>query len=102
MTRYDRLLSLSTFSEKKLEILQSKNVLVIGAGGVGQHVLTYLITNGIQKSTLVDFDKVEISNLNRQILLTEEDEGKLKVDVVKEALLKKNKDAKVKMMKINL
>lgn len=102
MTRYDRLLSLSTFSERKLKLLQSKNVLVIGAGGVGQHVLTYLITNGIIKSTIVDFDKVELSNLNRQILLCEEDIGKLKANVVKVALLKKNKDAQIEALNLKV
>lgn len=95
MSRYDRLLSLSTFSEEKLNKLQSKNVLIIGVGGVGQHVSTYLITNGIKKMTIVDFDKVELSNLNRQILLTEEDIGRYKVEVVKEALLKKNSEAQI-------
>ena len=59
MDRYERLLELSTFSKEKLELLQSKNVLVIGAGGVGQHISAYLITNGVTRITLVDFDKVE-------------------------------------------
>ena len=95
MSRYDRLLSLSTFSKEKLNKLQSKNVLIIGVGGVGQHVSTYLITNGIKKMTIVDFDKVELSNLNRQILLTEEDIGRYKVEVVKEVLLKKNSEAQI-------
>ena len=102
MTRYDRLLSLSTFSEEKLKLLHSKNVLVIGAGGVGQHVLTYIITNGIVKSTIVDFDKVELSNLNRQILLCEEDIGRLKVDVVKVALQKKNKEAQIEALNLKV
>ena len=99
MDRYERLLELSTFSKEKLELLQSKNVLVIGAGGVGQHISAYLITNGVTRITLVDFDKVEISNLNRQILLTEEDIGKNKVDVVRETLFKKNKDARVSLIR---
>lgn len=92
-TRYDRLLQLSSFSKEDLNTLHSKKVLIIGVGGVGQHVSTYLITNGIKDLTILDFDKVEISNLNRQILLTEKDIGKYKVDVVKEALKAKNSDA---------
>lgn len=94
-TRYDRLLQLSSFSKEDLGILHSKKVLIIGVGGVGQHVSTYLITNGIKDLTILDFDKVEISNLNRQILLTEKDIGKYKVDVVKEALKAKNSDANI-------
>ena len=102
MSRYDRLLELSTFSEEKLKLLNSKNILVIGCGGVGQHVLTYLLTNGIKKSTIVDFDKIEISNLNRQILLSEEDVGKLKVDVVKRELLKRNSEAEITAVNLKI
>ena len=96
MSRYDRLLQLSTFSKEKLELLRSKEVLIIGAGGVGQHVATYLVINGIKNLTIVDFDKVELSNLNRQILLTEKDIGRLKVDVVKKALESRNSEANIK------
>ena len=102
MSRYSRLLSLSSFSEQNLKALQSKKVLIIGVGGVGQHISTYLVTNGIENITIVDFDKVEISNLNRQILLSEEDIGKSKVDVVKRALNAKNGDAKIKNINVKL
>ena len=95
MERYSRLLELSSFSIEDLQALQLKKILIIGCGGVGQHIATYLVTNGILKLTLVDFDKVELSNLNRQILLTEEDVGKYKVEVVKKALDKKNSDASI-------
>ena len=98
MSRYDRLLQLSTFSRKKLELLATKNILIIGAGGVGQHVATYLVTNGIKNLTIVDFDKVELSNLNRQILLTEKDIGRLKVEVVKKALESRNSEANIKVI----
>ena len=102
MSRYDRLLELSTFSKAKLELLHCKNVLVIGVGGVGQHVATYLATNGILKLTLVDFDKVELSNLNRQILLTENDIGIDKVDVVKTALLSRNSELQIETIKMKI
>lgn len=102
MSRYSRLLSLSSFSENDLKTLLSKKVLIIGAGGVGQHVSTYLVTNGVENLTILDFDKVEISNLNRQILLSEEDIGKSKVDVVKCALNAKNRDAKIKSINVKL
>lgn len=95
MDRYSRLLSLSSFSNEKLKILKSKEVLIIGVGGSGQHVATYLATNGIEHLTIVDFDVVDISNLNRQILLEEKDIGKSKVDIVKERLLSKNRNVMV-------
>ena len=96
--RYDRLLELSSFSQNDLKTLQSKRILIIGAGGVGQHVATYLVTNGIEHLTIMDFDKVEESNLNRQILLAEKDIGRFKVDVVKEVLNAKNGDAKIEVI----
>ena len=102
MSRYDRLLELSTFSEDKLKLLQSKRVLLIGVGGVGQYVATSLITNGIKHLTIVDFDKVELSNLNRQILLKEEDVGQLKVEVVKRELLRKNSEAEIKAISMKV
>ena len=102
MDRYSRLLSLKDFSKEKLDLLKSKKILIIGVGGVGQHVATYLITNGIIDMTIVDFDKVEMSNLNRQILLTEDDIDKAKIDVVKAALIKKNSEAKIKTINLKI
>lgn len=93
--RYARLLGLSSFNEKKLQVLQSKRILIIGVGGVGQSVATSLITNGIKHLTIVDFDVVELSNLNRQILLKEEDVGQEKIKVVLRELLKKNSEADI-------
>ena len=96
MNRYSRLLDLSSFSKEKLSILNNQKILLIGVGGVGQNIATYLITNGVLNLTIIDFDEVEISNLNRQFLLTEEDIGKTKVDVVKDALENRNKEAIIK------
>lgn len=100
--RYDRLLKLSSFTPLDLKTLQRKKVLIIGVGGVGQHVATYLVTNGVENLTLLDFDKVEMSNLNRQILLSEKDIGKHKVEVVKEALNGKNKDSHIEVINTKL
>ena len=96
--RYSRLLELSSFSKEKLSLLKSKNILIVGVGGVGQNIATYLVTNGCEKLTIMDFDKVEISNLNRQYLVSEEDIGQIKVIAVQKALMKKNKDAKIKVL----
>lgn len=102
MNRYSRLLQLEEITEDKLLSLALKRVLVIGVGGVGQHVATYLVTNGVSNLTIVDFDKVEISNLNRQILLTEDDIGKLKVEVVKSALLARNSESHIEAINFKI
>lgn len=95
MNRYQRLLDLSSFSKEKLSILQSKKVLLIGVGGVGEYVATSLVTNGVENLTIVDFDQVELSNLNRQILLLEDDVSNSKVKVVQKALENRNQDAHI-------
>lgn len=102
INRYSRILELNDISETDLSSLKKKNVLLIGVGGVGEHVATYLLTNGVVNLTLADYDEVEISNLNRQILLTENDIGKNKVDVVKKALLTKNSDAHIKTLNLKI
>lgn len=95
MDRYSRLLQLDDITLDKLNLLKNKKVLIIGVGGVGQTVATYLVTNGVINLTIVDFDKVELSNLNRQILLTEKDLGKDKAEVVKCSLLARNSEAHI-------
>ena len=76
------------------KILSSK-VLVIGAGGLGCPLITYLAASGVGKIGIVDFDKVETSNLNRQTLFKTGDIGKFKVDQVKKEINRINKNIKV-------
>lgn len=102
MDRFSRLLELDNISIDNIKLASNKRVLIIGVGGVGQHVSTYLLTNGVNNLSIVDFDKVEISNLNRQILLTESDLGKSKVDVVKAALEARNKDSNIASLNLKI
>ena len=73
----------------------SANVLVIGLGGLGCPLLTYIASSGVGKIGIVDFDKVEISNLNRQTLFNPSDIGKSKVNQAKKAINKINKKINV-------
>lgn len=102
MSRYSRLLELKDIDLEQLFSLAQKRVLIIGVGGVGQHVSTYLVTNGVTNLIIVDYDKVELSNLNRQILLNELDLGKLKVDVVKSALIARNSEAHINSINLKV
>ena len=83
------------FGKDKIDSLKTKKVAIFGLGGVGGYVLEALARIGISNFILVDNDKVNISNLNRQILATYDSIGKLKCDVAKERILSINKDANV-------
>ena len=62
--------------------------MVVGIGGLGCPLLTYLTASGIGKIGIIDFDKVEISNLSRQTLFNYNDIGKFKVIQAKKAIKK--------------
>ena len=68
-------------------LISSQTALLLGVGGIGCSIALALARIGIKKMILIDYDKVEISNLNRQILYTLNDVGKYKVDCAKNALL---------------
>ncbi len=93
--RYSRQVILKQIGyEGQTKLLNSK-VLVVGAGGLGCPILTYLAGAGVGTIGIVDFDTIGISNLNRQVLFGTDDVGKKKVDVAQEALLKLNPDVKI-------
>ena len=77
------------------EKLKGAKVLVIGCGGLGCPVLQYLAAAGVGFLGVIDYDLVDISNLQRQILFSTEDTGKAKVAVAKEKLEKYNPYIKI-------
>lgn len=86
INRYSRQLMLEEVgAEGQIKIKQAK-VLVVGAGGLGCPVLQYLNAAGIGTIGIIDFDKVEIHNLHRQILYTADDIGKPKAPTAAEKL----------------
>lgn len=84
----------------KINILKNKTVLVLGLGGVGGYVTESLARCGIGNLILVDYDKVDITNINRQIIATYDTVGKLKTECFKERISKINKDCNVKTLSI--
>ncbi|MEM7174223.1 MAG: ThiF family adenylyltransferase [Bacteroidota bacterium] len=67
--------------------IKDAKICLLGCGGVGTHVLFDLVATGFQNITIVDFDTIELSNLNRQILYHETDIGKSKVHQAKERMV---------------
>ena len=90
LKRYARHLILPEIGLEGQQKLKKAKVLVIGAGGLGCPVLQYLTAAGIGTISIIDFDRVEESNLQRQILFSTEDIGKYKAEVAKEKLQKQN------------
>lgn len=80
-----------------LEILKNKTVLVVGIGGVGSFCVEALARTGIGHLILVDKDKVESSNINRQLLATMETIDQVKVAVMKKRIQTLNPECKVDM-----
>lgn len=78
-----------------VDILNNKCVLVLGCGGVGGYVCEALARSNIGTLILVDYDNVDESNINRQIIALESTIGRLKVDVLEERIKDINPDCKV-------
>ena len=88
--RYARHIILPEIGIEGQQKLKQAKVLVIGAGGLGCPVLQYLTAAGVGTIGIVDFDTIDESNLQRQVLYTTEDIGKYKAEVAKEKLAKQN------------
>ncbi len=93
---FERLITL--INEESFNKIQTKNVLIVGVGGVGGYAFETLVRSGIINITIVDGDVVENSNLNRQIISNINVIGKLKVLVAKERALSINPNANIKVI----
>ena len=82
--------------------IMSSKVLIIGMGGLGCPLALYLSGLGIGKIGIVDNDKIELSNLNRQIIYNYNDIGKYKVDIAKKRIKNINKNIFIKSYKLRL
>lgn len=88
--RYNRQMMLPEIGDSGQDKLKKAKVLVIGAGGLGCPILQYIATAGVGTIGIIDFDKIELHNLQRQILYTENQVGFSKVIKAKEMLEKLN------------
>jgi len=78
-----------------IQKLFSANVIIFGIGGVGGYTAEMLVRSGVGSITIVDYDVVDISNKNRQIIALDSTIGKSKVEVMKDRIADINKDCKV-------
>ena len=107
LLRYSKQIILKQVGVLGQKKISSTRVLIVGIGGLGCPVALYLSNLGIKNIGIADYDKVDFSNLNRQILFNTKDIGKLKVVQAKRFLQKINKKViinsyKVKIVKKNI
>lgn len=84
--------------KEKIEKLHKAKVAIFGIGGVGSFVVEGLVRAGIGNFILIDDDKIDITNLNRQIIATTKNIGKPKVEVARDRILEINPNAKVEII----
>jgi adenylyltransferase/sulfurtransferase len=90
LLRYRRQIIMPDFGEEGQKRLKQSHVLVAGVGGLGSPVAIYLATAGIGRLTIIDYDSVDVTNLNRQILHWEEDVSHSKVESAEQKLTRIN------------
>ena len=93
--RYSRHIIMPDVGSVGQRKLRGSSVLIVGAGGLGSPIALYLAIAGVGTIGIVDFDTVDLSNLQRQILHQESDIGRPKVESAKETLLAYNPDINV-------
>jgi len=99
LLRYSKQIILKQVGVIGQKKISSSKVLIVGIGGLGCPVTLYLSNLGIINIGIVDHDKVDFSNLNRQILFNTRDVGKFKVIQAKKKLLEVNKNIKINSYK---
>ncbi|MFO7795284.1 MAG: HesA/MoeB/ThiF family protein [Promethearchaeati archaeon] len=98
-TRWSRQLQNPLLNQKKIK---DAKITVFGLGGIGTNVLMNLVYSGVSNFYIIDYDKVELSNLNRQTLYTPKDIGKPKTESTQEKLLEINPEIKIEKYNIEL
>ncbi len=90
LIRYNRHLILQDFGKEGQLKLKNASVLVVGAGGLGSPALLYLTAAGVGTIGIIDFDTVDASNLQRQVIFTSDDVGKNKAEAASLRLSERN------------
>lgn len=87
---------------EKYDLIKSKTVAIIGLGGVGGYALETLVRSGIESIILVDYDTIDISNINRQIIATTKNIGTKKIEAAKLRTLEINPNCKITTLDLKL
>ena len=97
LARYSRHILLKEIGGSGQKKLTSKKILVVGLGGLGCPLCLYLVSSGVGTIGIIDGDKIDLTNLNRQIIFSKKKVGKLKVKVAKKFLKKFISEVKIQI-----
>lgn len=100
--RYQRQIMIQGFGREGQEKLSRASVLIAGVGGLGSPLAMYLAAAGVGRLTIVDLDRVALTNLNRQILHWEDDLGELKTESARAKLVRLNSEIVVDARAVKL
>jgi len=90
--------TISLIGKENYQKIQKSNILVLGIGGVGGYAIEALIRSGIKKITIVDFDKIDITNINRQIIALNNNIGNDKTEEWKKRILEINPNISINII----
>ena len=102
LEKYSRQLIIEQIGLEGQKKIFNTSICIVGCGGLGTSVSQYLAMAGIGKFHFIDSDKIELSNLNRQVMYTESDIGKNKAQVLKKYIKKINPQARIIVSKKNV
>lgn len=102
LKRYSRHLVIPDVGIEGQHKLKAAKVLIVGAGGLGSPIGMYLAAAGVGKLGIIDYDTVNISNLQRQVIYSIDDVGKKKTDAMKHKLQKINPDIEIEAYDVKL
>lgn len=100
ISRYERNIIIDKIGTNGQIKLANSNILIVGVGGLGSSALFYLAANGVGNITIIDHDKVELSNLQRQIIHNESDINRYKVESAKNKISLFNSKTSITSMAI--
>ena len=100
--RFEKQIILKKIGVSGQKKIKKAKVLIIGVGGLGCPLLSYLASSGVNNIGIVDHDKIELGNLNRQILFDNSDLGKFKVYQAERKIKKIYNQLKIKTFKIKI
>lgn len=88
--------------EKNIEKITNTRIIVFGVGGVGGAVAQFLVRSGVSYLDIVDFDRIDVTNINRQLVSFQSNLGKMKVDELKTQLLNINPNLNIETFPFKL